>query len=119
MKLLLSIIVLSISISSPGMAHIPNEPEVDGREDVICLAVAIQIGGAGGDADQEAANLLAMYFFGKARASMSEERLLEELKDIVPRISGEHWSLERNRCGQELFDAGQMLKRAVGELDSN
>lgn len=91
------------------------EPPV-GRADVICFAVAIHLGEAGDETVKEAAQLLAMYYFGRAEAQLSEPVLMEELRTVGPRITGDRWEIEKARCGEGLRHAGEQLNRSVDEV---
>jgi hypothetical protein len=91
------------------------EPPV-GRADVICFAVAIHLGQAGDETVKEASRLLAMYYFGRAEAQLSEPVLMAELRTVVPRISGDRWEVEKARCSEGLIHAGEQLNRSVDEV---
>ncbi len=91
------------------------EPPV-GRADVICFAVAIHLGEAGDETVKEASQLFAMYYFGRAEAQLSEPVLMEELRTVGPRITGDRWEIEKTRCAEGLLHAGEQLNRSVDEV---
>lgn len=112
--------MLALSFLSIGQvqASVPMVNEPAGREDVICFAVAIHLGQAGDDNVKSAAQLLAMYYFGRAQTQLSEPDLMTELATVAPRISGERWEIEKTRCGEGLREAGEQLARSADTISS-
>ena len=89
-----------------------------GRDDVVCLAVAIHLGQAGDQNAKEAAGFLGIYYFGRAQAQLSEAALMEELRAVVPRIAGDRWEVEKSRCAEGLGQAGELLTRSVDAVSA-
>lgn len=114
-----AVALLSIfEISQTSVTTSAHVEEPVGRSDVVCMAVAIHLGQNGDESVKEAANLLAMYYSGRAQVQLSEPALAEELRTVVPRISGDRWEIEKRRCGEGLDRAGEQLNRALGEVDA-